>query len=88
MPDTLPLRSPAAPPADAGTALVVDARRLAALLCASLRTVRTWDAAGKLPKPLRIGGRCLWSIVEIRAWLAAGAPSRAEWETRKAASRK
>lgn len=68
--------------------LVVDARRLAKLLCAGIRTVRTWDAAGRLPKPLRIGGRVVWRVDEIRAWLAAGAPNRDEWEARKAASRK
>ncbi len=65
--------------------LVVDARRLAKLLCAGIRTVRTWDAAGKLPKPIRIGGRVVWRVVEIREWLAAGAPDRAAWEARRAA---
>jgi predicted DNA-binding transcriptional regulator AlpA len=59
--------------------LVVDARRLARLLCAGLRTVRTWDAAGKLPAPIRIGGRVVWRVAEIRAWLAAGAPDREMW---------
>lgn len=68
--------------------LAVDARGLAGLLCCGLRTVRTWDAAGKLPAPIRIGGRVVWRVSEIRAWLAAGAPDRAEWEARKAASRK
>lgn len=65
--------------------LVVDARRLAKLLCAGVRTVRTWDAAGKLPKPLRLGGRVVWRVREIRAWLAAGAPDRSTWEAHKAA---
>lgn len=68
--------------------LVVDAKRLAKLLCAGVRTVRTWDAAGKLPAHIRISGRVFWSVTEIRAWLAAGAPDRATWEVRKAASRK
>lgn len=65
--------------------LVADAARLARLLCCGVRTVRTWDAAGKLPAPLRIGGRVVWSVAEIRAWLAAGAPSRDEWAARHAA---
>ena len=68
--------------------LVVDARRLAKLLCAGVRTVRTWDAAGKLPKPIRIGGRVVWRVAEIREWLAAGAPDRAAWEARKTAFKK
>lgn len=93
MTDTLPLRSPADPPARKRRRrpllpLVVDARRLAKLLCAALRTVRSWDAAGKLPMPLRIGGRVVWRVAEIKAWLAAGAPDRATWEARKAAARK
>ena len=65
-------------------ALVVDARRLAVMLCAGVRTVRTWDAAGKLPAPLRIGGRVVWRVDEIRDWIAAGAPDRETWEARRA----
>ncbi|HET6575911.1 MAG TPA: helix-turn-helix domain-containing protein [Fimbriiglobus sp.] len=87
MPDVLPLRLPVAdPPADlAGAPLVVDARRLAVLLGCGLRTVRTHDAAGKLPAPVRIGGRVVWRVSEIRDWLAAGAPDRATWAARIAA---
>jgi predicted DNA-binding transcriptional regulator AlpA len=69
----------------AGSPLVVDARRLAVLLGAGIRTVRTWDAAGKLPTPVRIGGRVLWRVSEIRDWLDAGAPDRETWEARRAA---
>ncbi len=99
MADTIPLRcqptDPPAPPARKRrrklSPLVVDARRLAKLLCAGVRTVRTWDAAGKLPAPIRIGGRVVWVLKGkwgIRAWLAAGAPDRKTWEARKTASRK
>jgi hypothetical protein len=69
---------------------VVDARRLAKLLCAGLRTVRTWDAAGKLPAPIRIGGRVVWTLTGptgIRAWLAAGAPDRQTWAAMCAAQK-
>ena len=66
------------------TPLTVDAKRMAGLLGQSLRTIRTWDAAGKLPQPLRIGGRVVWRLEEIRAWIDAGAPLRAEWNARKA----
>ena len=57
MADVLPLRiCPDDAPADpAGSPLVVDARRLAVLLGCGLRTLRTWDSAGKLPAPVRIG---------------------------------
>lgn len=65
--------------------LVVDAKRLAKLLCCGVRTVRTWDAAGKLPVPIRIGGRVVWRVSEVRAWLDAGAPDRETWVALRAA---
>lgn len=79
--------SPADPPAAPDAPLVADARRLAALLNLGLRTIRSLDAAGRLPAPIRIGGRVLWRIDDVRAWLAAGAPDRATWEARRAARR-
>jgi predicted DNA-binding transcriptional regulator AlpA len=83
-----PLRSlsaDAAPPADpAGLPLVVDARRLAEMLCVSTRTVRTWDAGGRLPSPLRIGRRVVWRFAEVLAWIDSGAPCRQVWEARRA----
>jgi predicted DNA-binding transcriptional regulator AlpA len=65
--------------------LVVDAARLAKLLGVGLRSVRTWDAAGKLPRPIKLGVRTVWVLAEIRAWLAAGAPDRETWEGHKRA---
>jgi predicted DNA-binding transcriptional regulator AlpA len=32
-----------------------------------------------LPSPVRIGGRVVWRVAEIRDWLAAGAPHRETW---------
>ena len=86
MAEIIPLR-PAPPPRKRRKVwpLVVDAKRLAKLLCAGVRTVRTWDAAGKLPAPLRIGGRVVWLVEEIRAWLKAGAPDRKTWAAIRAA---
>ena len=93
MSDILSFATPVALHADPetladGPALVVDARRLAKLLDAGVRTVRTWDAAGKLPAPIRLGGKVVWRVDEIRDWLAAGAPRRDEWNARRAAARK
>lgn len=90
MADTFPLRPAADPPRRKRrrlSPLVVDARRLAKLLCAGVRSVRTWDAAGKLPAPIRIGGRVVWRVSEIRAWLAAGAPDRETWAALLAAQK-
>lgn len=83
MSDVLPFALPHATAALAP--LLVDARELAKLLGAGLRTVRTWDAAGRLPRPVRIGGAVRWHLEEIRAWLDAGAPDRAAWEARRTA---
>lgn len=85
MGDVLPLRiavadRPADPPADLSP-ILVDARRAAALLGIGLRTLRTMDAAGKLPAPVRLSPGCVrWRVAELRDWIDAGAPDRATWE--------
>jgi excisionase family DNA binding protein len=61
--------------------LLLTARQAAALCGTSLRTWRTWDAAGKIPRPVRIGRRVLWRSEELKAWVAAGCPRREQWET-------
>jgi predicted DNA-binding transcriptional regulator AlpA len=63
--------------------MVADAKRLARLLGVGVRSVRTWDAAGKLPRPVKLGTRTVWVLAEVRAWLAAGAPDRKTWEALK-----
>jgi predicted DNA-binding transcriptional regulator AlpA len=67
---------------------VVDARRLARLLCCGLRTIRAYDAAGKLPEPIKLAGRVLWRVDEICAWLRAGAPDRSTWTAMRATREK
>jgi prophage regulatory protein len=66
--------------------LAVDAKNLAAMLCTSLRTIRTWDAAGTIPSPIRVGGRVLWRVSEIDEWLAAGSPDRKTWDLMRSRS--
>ncbi len=87
--DVLPFGpvAPDPPAIPADPPITVDAKRLAKLLDIGLRTVRSFDAAGKLPKPVRIGARVLWIVDEIRAWLAAGTPDRATWERIRSARR-
>ena len=63
--------------------LAVDARQLARMLALSVRTIRTMDAGGKLPRPIRLNGSVRWIVSEIESFLAAGAPDRATWETLK-----
>jgi prophage regulatory protein len=87
-PDVLPIRTAATELPAAAAPLVADAAALAILLTLSVRTIRTLDAAGKIPAPIRLGGRVVWLLDEIRAWLAAGAPDRKTWQARREAARK
>jgi len=43
-------------------------------------TVYRQVAAGRLPKPLRIGRAVRWRRAEIEAWIAAGCPPRERWQ--------
>ena len=70
--------SPAAP-----TILLLTARQSASLCGKSLRTWRTWDAGGLIPRPVRIQRSTLWRVDELREWVAAGCPRRDEWEARQ-----
>ncbi len=63
--------------------LMVEAAK-AARLCGISRA--TWYAnrkAGKVPKPVRLGGRVLWRVDELQAWVTAGCPPLARWENMK-----
>lgn len=60
-----------------------DAKTLRKRLSVSLRTIRAWDAGGKLPTPTKLGPKLKkWRVDEIEAWLEAGAPDRREWDRR------
>jgi predicted DNA-binding transcriptional regulator AlpA len=81
LPKEIDLQGPAAdrePPP-----LLVTARQAAAMCGKSLRTWRTWDAGGWIPRPVRIGRSTLWRADELRRWVAAGCARRAEWEARQ-----
>ena len=65
------------------TPLLVTARTAAAMCGISLRTWRTWDAAGRIPQPIRIGRVTRWRVDELRAWVAGGCPRRKEWDSRQ-----
>ena len=64
--------------------LAVDAKQLAKLLSLSVRTIRTMDAAARLPRPVKLNGHAVRWVLDgpqgIRDWLAAGAPNRSEFE--------
>lgn len=60
--------------------LAYSAMQLAERLSVSLRHIRRMDAAGKLPRPVRLGRSVRWPLREVEAWLSAGAPDRRTWE--------
>ena len=64
-------------------ALMISAREAAVMCGKSLRTWRTWDSAGLIPQPVRIGRSTLWRLDELRDWVGAGCPRREEWEARQ-----
>jgi predicted DNA-binding transcriptional regulator AlpA len=55
----------------------------------SVATWWRWDAAGKIPCGYKItGGTKLWRRQELEAWIAAGFPSRKDWEASRSAEAK
>lgn len=64
------------------SSLLLTARQAAKSCGKSLRTWRSWDSAGLIPKPIRINRSTLWRAAELQKWVEAGCPRRAEWEAR------
>lgn len=75
---TAPLQAASEP-----RALCVDVPEFSAVLRVSERHLRAMLSNGRLPQPLKFGRRRVWPLAEIEAWLAAGAPTRAVWESRR-----
>ena len=65
---------------DFAAPLLLTAKQAAALCGKSLRTWRTWDAAGLVPMPVRISRSVLWRADELAAWINAGCPLREHWQ--------
>ncbi len=59
--------------------LLLDAKQLAALLSIATKTIRRWDSAGRLPRPVRLSSGCVrWSRSTIESWIAEGEQGRAK----------
>jgi hypothetical protein len=63
--------------------LLVNAKTAAAMCGKCLRTWRSWDALGLIPRPIRIKRSTLWRFDELKTWVKAGCPRRSEWEARQ-----
>ena len=57
--------------------LFVTARQLAIMLQVSKRTLWRLRSAGKIPRPMRVGGVVRWKLDDILQWMAAGCPKMA-----------
>jgi len=67
-----------------GNVLAISARELAEMLRISLRQTWRLNSAGKLPKPIRLGGSVRWNRQEILDWFSQQCPDRKTWEARRA----
>ncbi|MCL5279237.1 MAG: hypothetical protein M1376_04945 [Planctomycetes bacterium] len=64
--------------------ILVSAKIAAAACGVSRSTWLGWDAAGFCPRPVRIVGRVLWVVDDLRRWAIAGCPGRETFEAAKA----
>lgn len=72
------------PAAPAVEALLVGAD-VAGPMCG--RSEASWwrdHAAKRIPAPVKLGGRTLWRVEELRRWVEAGCPGRQTWEALQA----
>jgi excisionase family DNA binding protein len=56
--------------------LLLPVEDVARLLSVKPRTVWKWAACGRVPRPVKIGGRTLWRRAELEEWVEGGCPSR------------
>lgn len=62
--------------------LLLDAAATAQWFGKSVRTWRSWDAAGMIPAPICLGRSKYWRQAELLAWIEAGCPARKSWKYR------
>ena len=55
--------------------LLIDVRDVAALLKCSARHVYRLADAGKMPRPVKLGGLVRWNRAAIEKWISEGCPS-------------
>jgi hypothetical protein len=60
--------------------LLVGSALAGKLVGVSARSWQRMHSASETPAPLRVAGKRLWSVAILRAWCAAGCPSRSRWE--------
>src|SRR5688500_2863251 len=66
--------------------LTADMDGVAAMLGVSRSFLYGQWSAAKMPMGTLLGGKRLFYVREIEAWVKAGMPARSEWESRRAAA--
>lgn len=61
---------------------LVPASWLAKYLGVSRATLFRLRAAGRMPKPVKVGGIVRWRVEDVREWVDAGCPPLNEWDAR------
>lgn len=62
---------------------LVDARGAASFCGVSRAHWMAMHSAGRVPLPIHLGRRRLWSVADLGNWIAADCPERADWEALK-----
>jgi excisionase family DNA binding protein len=60
--------------------LLLSSDEAAKTLGISIRLLQSLNSSGRLPLPVRLGRRCLWSREELTEWIRYGSPSREKWQ--------
>lgn len=61
--------------------LLLEVREAAALVGVSRSTFWKLHSSGRVPLPVRLGGRVVrWRREELQAWVSAGCPPRDHWK--------
>ncbi len=61
---------------------LVSANWLAKYLGISRASLFRLRSAGRMPKPVRVGGIVRWRVEDVRTWVDAGCPPIDEWDAR------
>jgi hypothetical protein len=72
-------------PAPAVEPLLVDTEQAAAACSIGRATWFRLKSRGMTPAPVKLAGRVLYRVEDLRLWVSLGCPSRKEFEVRKAA---
>jgi prophage regulatory protein len=59
---------------------LITAKELGRILSLSTRSIWRLRAAGKLPRPVKVGGAIRWMLADINKWASWGCPPQKDFE--------